>query len=429
MIPRLLALWENIRTSLWAVPLAMILIAFGLAIGATRVHVAPGGDPVWYLYSGGVDEAPQFVAHLVTAMITMATLAISITMVVLTLAAQQLGSRLIQTFMRDWHTQVGLGISTGTVIYLLLVLREASGMQNNTPNLAVTLGTALVILSMIVVLMFVHHLARSIIADNVVQSEGRLLDSEIRRLLPEKEAVDATARARAVAGHAQPICAAASGYVRSIDFDRLVALARACDGMVWLDVRAGHYVIRSAEIGRLETGAGAKDDDLKRLAGCVLVGAERTAVQDLEFSMRHLVEIAVRALSPGINDPYTAIAVVDRLGSSLRLVMDRGPAKDVWRDSDGQIRVQAPVWTFEGLVDRAFNQIRQRAGASPDVLIRLVEVLRALILLAGPQQREALARHLTLVVNAARRHIDDESDLRELMRRADLMSQYPRPHQ
>jgi uncharacterized membrane protein len=420
MIPRLLALWEEIRTSLWAVPLAMIFIAFGLAIVATHIQVAPGGDAVWYLYSGGAGEAPQFLAHLVTAMITMATLAISITMVVLTLAAQQLGSRLIQTFMRDWHTQVSLGISAGTVIYLLLVLREASGMQNQTPNLAITLGTALVILSVIVLLMFVHHLARSIIADNVIQSEGELLDAEIRRLLPEKVGTDSVERARVIAGRAYPIRAPAGGYVRSIDFDRLVALARALDGMVLLDVRAGQHVIQGAEIGRVETEANEKDDGLHQLAGCLVIGPERTAVQDLEFSMRHLVEIAVRALSTGINDPYTAIAVVDRLGRSLRLIMDRGAAKGGWRDDEGRLRVQASVPTFEGLVDRAFNQIRQRAAASPDVLIRLLETLRALILLADPAQREALTKHLTLVVNAARRHLDEESDLRDLMRRADL---------
>ncbi len=187
MIPRLLTIWDNVRTSLWAMPLVMAMTAALLAFVMRSINIDIGDDPVWFLYSGSAEQAPQFLGNLVGAMITMATLAISITMVVLTLAAQQLGPRLIRNFMSDWQTQASLGLFMATVVYLLLVLRSTYG-DGSVANLAVTVGTILVLASLASLLVFVHHLARAIIADNVIDRVGAALDRDIRRLLPEKHA-------------------------------------------------------------------------------------------------------------------------------------------------------------------------------------------------------------------------------------------------
>ena len=149
MIPRLLTLWYAMRSSLWALPLAMVIAAAGLAYATLTVHLDLGGEPSGSCSAAAAQEAPQFLASLMTAMITMATLAISITMVVLTLAAQQLGPRLIRNFMRNRRTQASLGLFIGTVVYLLLVLRSAYGDRNGVPNLAVTGGTLLVLICVI----------------------------------------------------------------------------------------------------------------------------------------------------------------------------------------------------------------------------------------------------------------------------------------
>jgi uncharacterized membrane protein len=419
MIPRLLTIWQRIRSSLWAVPLAMTCGAAALAVVATRFRLGQGNDAVWFLYSGGAEQAPQFLSHLVTAMITMATLAISITMVVLALAAQQLGPRLIHNFMRDRFTQASLGLFVATVVYLLLVLRSSYGLQSGTPNLAVTVGTFLVLLSVVVVLVFVHHLARSIIADNVVLAVGAHLDDEIKRLLPERSDAPPARYAAELRPESVPLRASSGGYVEAIDFDAALRLAKEADIAIEFDVRAGHHVIPGMIVGRAAPGGAASDQLCERMARCILVGSERTSVQDLEFSIRHLVEIAVRALSPGINDPYTAMAVVDRLTLSVALVMRRGPAEAVWRDDEGRIRVVAPVSTFEGIVDAAFHQIRQRATRSPDVLIRITENLVLLMQGADPAQRAVLAKHLQLVLDAGRRNIGEKADLKALEERAE----------
>jgi uncharacterized membrane protein len=418
MIPRLLAIWVRIRSGLWATPLAMVCIAAAAATIASGVRLRQGGDPVWFLYSGDAANAAQFLSHLVGAMITMTTLALSITMVVLTLAAQQLGPRLIQTFMRDWHTQVTLGLFIATVVYLLLVLRSTYGLEDRTPNLAVTIGSALVLTSVVMTLVFVHHLAHSIIADNVVQRVGAQLDREIARLLPDKDKTPPAGQIGTIRGDGAPLLAASGGYVQVIDFDSIVRAACEADVVVELDVRAGHHIIARNRIGWIAPSERATDDLRAEIAGSVICGSERTPVQDLEFSIRYLAEIAIRALSPGINDPYTAMAVIDRLALSVHQVMQRGPAQSTWRDGKEVIRVIAPVSTFEGIVDAAFHQIRQRAVDSPDVLIRMAESLTRLMQQAEPDQRAVLAEHLRLVVDAGRRNIEERTDLEALENRA-----------
>jgi uncharacterized membrane protein len=418
MLLRLTAIWQSIRSSLWAVAAGMICIAVALAVSAGNVQLDQGNDPAWYLYSGNAENAPQFLSHLVSAMITMATLAVSITMVVLTLAAQQLGPRLIHTFMRDWHTQVSLGLFVSTVIYLLLVLRSTYGLQDRVPNLAVTIGTALVLICTVVVLVFVHHLARSIIADNVIQSVGRQLDHEVTRLLPEPDDRPEPAAWQSIRQEGKPFHVRSGGYVQAIEFDRLMKIAGEGDVLIELDIRAGHHVIANSVAGWIRPAAEATEELLAKAAGCILVGHERNAVQDLEYSVRHLVEVAVRALSPGVNDPYTAMAVIDRMALSISHVMERGRAKDTWQDGRGAIRIKAPVSTFEGIVDAAFHQIRQHAARSPDVLIRLAEKLAELTELAAPSRSQPLAKHLQLVVNAARLSIEEKADLEALEERA-----------
>jgi len=187
MFPRLLSVWRDVRSSLWGLPLAMVVAAAIIALLAVTLPLSQSDDPVWFLYSGDAKDAPQFLSNLVTAMITMATLVISITMVVLTLAAQQLGPRLIRSFMADRRTQVTLGLFVATVVYLLLVLRSTYGATDRVPNLAVTGGTALVLLCLVALLIFVHHLATSIIADNTIDRVGDALDADAKRLLPEPE--------------------------------------------------------------------------------------------------------------------------------------------------------------------------------------------------------------------------------------------------
>jgi uncharacterized membrane protein len=416
MFTRLLTIWDAVRSSLWALPLLMVAAACVSAFVALGIDIGVGSDPVWYLYSGGAKETPQFLSNLVSSMITMATLAISITMVVLTLAAQQLGPRLIRNFMADWRTQISLGLFVSTVVYLLLVLRSAYGKEEAVSNLAVTVGTALVLICVATLLFFVHHLARSIIADNVISRIGARLDVDIVRLLPDRRQQEPEPPVSAKDG--APVPLAAGGYVQAIDYAKAVEAACKADAVVTFDIRAGQHALPGVVAAYVSPKQAANDELCHAVQSTVLVGGERTAIQDLEFSVHQLVEIALRALSPGINDPYTANAVIDRLTQSLHEVMERGRPKSVWQDGVGKVRVVANVSTFEGIADAAFNQIRQQASGIPAVLIRLTDNIAQLLEQADAKHRAALEKHLTLVTHAARRTIADEDDLADLLARA-----------
>lgn len=416
MLPRLLTIWENIRTSLWAVPVLMMVFAVATAIVAMRIRIDIGSDPVWFLYSGNTKEAPDFLSALVTSMITMATLAISITMVVLTLAAQQLGPRLIRIFMGDIRTQIILGMFTSSVVYLLLVLRSVYGAGDEAPNLAVTIGTFFVLLSTLALLLFVHHLARSIIADTVIESVGSDIDSQAEMLLPERDGQEPSVTHRQTTGGAL-LRVQCQGYIQAIDHEEIVEAAKRADACVTLDRRAGHLVLAGMAIGHVSPDSAATPELSRCVEAALIVGRERTPVQDLEFAVRQMVEIAVRALSPGINDPFTAMVAIDRLAMSLARIMRRGDAQSVWRDSDGCDRLSIPAAGFDGLVDASFNMIRQNGSGSPAILIRLADRLMDLWALANTPQRADIERHLAMVWNEGRRSIAERADLDALKER------------
>lgn len=418
MLLRLLSYWHGVRSSLWALPLLMVAAAGIAAPLAVHLPVQQSDDPVWFLYSGDAEDAPQFLSNLVTAMITMATLVISITMVVLTLAAQQLGPRLIRSFMADRRTQVVLGLFVATVVYLLLVLRSTSSATDSVPNLAVTGGTALVLLCLGAVLVFVHHLARSIIADTTINRVGAELDRDVERLMPESDCKPVPLPSSRPRQSGAPLALTKSGYVQSLNYAGLVDIAEAADAVIELSVKPGRHVIEGGTFGWIAPPGAATAERRNKIQKCLTIEGERTSIQDLETSIRQLVEVALRALSPSINDPFTAMAVVDRLTASLAKIMHRGPAQCVWSDETGFVRVVSPPSTFADIVEEAYRQIRQQSHDHPAVLIRLVESLGDLLAQADAAQRPVLQKEIEVVLDVGRRNIAQKEDLGVLEERA-----------
>lgn len=417
MLPKIAALWERIRTSLWFLPGVMILGAMLFAWLALRVDIdMDGAGSIWWLNQGSAGEAASLLGALLTSLITMATLVISITMVVLTLAAAHLGPRLIRSFVGDWRTQVVLGLFVATVVYILLIFRllDSELPKEAVPHFAVTMASLLVLVCLLTLLFFIHHLARSIVADTVVNRVGEDLDRAIARNLRKADDIPPLFAHRE---HEPPARFGLlhSGYVQAIDYNALTAAAAEHDALVELLVRPGHHVLKQRTHVRVWPAV-ALDDALRAAIGdAVLVGRERTPVQDVEFSVRQLVEVALRALSPGVNDPFTAIAVIDRLGASLAFAMERGEAQRIWSDTDGKVRLLAATSSFDGLLDLSFNQIRQAAEAHPDVIIRLIDTLGALAAKPRTEEQEAsLRRHIEAVMEAGRQSIRHPDDLKVL---------------
>ncbi|HYD31156.1 MAG TPA: DUF2254 domain-containing protein [Azospirillaceae bacterium] len=412
MLDRFYTFWERLRTSLWFVPVMMVLVGIALAVALLQTDNTVLGlkaGAVWWLHSGRAEDARELLSTLLTSVITMTSLVFSMTLVVLTLAANQFGSRLIRIFMADRTTQSVLGVFMMTIVYCLLVLRAIANTDGDrVPHLAVTAGTALALASLFLLIAFIHNIGRSIKADTVVRRVAAELDDAIARLLPAGGDHDADEEREPekllpadFAHRAGAVCLEREGYIQAIEYEELAELGQRFSAVVQVDIRAGDFVIAGAQAIRVWPADAATPEVLAGIDSAILIGQSRTPVQDIEFPIRHLVEVAVRALSPGINDPFTAMAVVDRLGAGLARLMGRAFHPRVFRDSDGSVRVVAKAPVHGELIDAAFHQIRQAGARMPAVIIRMLDTLARIGEFAkSPHQRKALMRHARLVAEA-----------------------------
>ncbi|PWC80123.1 DUF2254 domain-containing protein [Azospirillum sp. TSH64] len=411
--------WEIVRTSLWLVPVLMGCAGFGLAVlllSWGRGIISNAGE-YWLIYAGDIDSARQLLSALLSGMITMTSLVVSITMVVLTLAAGQIGPRLIRTFIQDRTTQGVLGLFLADIVYLLVVFRTMDGERiDSVPHLAVSVGTGLTTLCLFVLLYYVHRLARSIIYDNVVQNVASELCRMVDALLPEKP--EPPIPAESPGTDFTWLALHQDGYIQTLDAEALVAAARRADAVVRIEVRPGHFMIGGGEHIAVYPPEACTDDFCRAVRSAFIVGPERTPTQDVEFGIRQLVEIATRALSPGINDVFTALAVIDNLSAALAHIFGRGLEPSVLRDGDGVVRVIRNIPDYDSFVGAAFDQIRQGGSGSPAILIRLAEALGELAArVHAEEMRGPLLEQLDSVLATGEQTISIDRDLRILKER------------
>ena len=427
---RLLAAWDRIRTSLWLLPSLMIAAGAGLAVGMLAVDAGRGPEDkvrAWWMNAGRAEDAIDLLSTLLGSVVAMAAMAFSAAVVALTLAANQYGPRLVRVFRADLTTQAALGAFAATIVYLVLVLRTVRGDAefHEVPHAAISIGTALALVCVLVLLVFIQEVARAAVADDVVERVGREFLAAIESL-PRLSGKEGRKRPQNGDGSAMEwdlwetagrIAQHQEGYVQAIDYEGLLAWAERHDAVLRLDFRAGDFVVagdRRILIHPSSATDAAEADAIRELA---VVGQERTPTQDIEFATRHLVEVAVRALSPGINDPFTAIAVIDRLRACLtRLTNRRLPAQEL-RDKAGRVRVVRETTTFAGLIDAAFHQIRQAGADHPAVMIHMLEAVARIAEHARTaEEREALARHARMIAEAGLREAAEAGDRSDIKR-------------
>jgi len=412
---------------LWLVPalffvgqgtLAFVLLSFGNEL------ITEGGEAGWWLYGGEAETARNLMSALLSGLMTMTSLVVSVTFVILTLAANQLGPRLIAIFMSDKQIQSVLGLFVGTIFYIILVMRsidETLG-ADGVPHVAVTTGTFLVILCLMALLFYIHKIARSIIADNVVEVVASELRDTMRRILPEGGDTGSGGEERSLAGSGWPLSLGQAGYLQVVDYDGLTATACAHDMLIEVKVRAGHHLLDGGNHVVLHAPERPEADLLDTVRSAFTIGRQRTPAQDPEHGIRQLVEIATRALSPGTNDPFTAIAVIDRLGACFEIVLLRPQQKRTYRDEQGTARVIADRSSLPGMLEAAFNPIRQAGANHPAILIRIVETIAELKAIAkGPADRSKLSQQLARIAQTAEGQNlteADRDDLAQAMRAA-----------
>ncbi len=380
------------------------------------------------IYQGGPEGARALLSTVAGSMISVTGITFSITIVVLTLASSQFGPRLLRNFMRDTGNQVVLGVFLATFVYCLMVLRRVHGAADQmfVPHLAVSLGLALALGSLGFLLYFIHHVAQSIQAENVIAGVSRDLDEAIDQSYPEmignafdEAAVSAQETEPEIPStEVVPIAACASGYVQAIDGEGLIQLAKESDLVFQVICRPGDFVIAGSPVVRAWPAARAKPKIGDAIDKTFLLGDQRTGEQDIEFAAHQLVEVALRALSPGINDTFTAINCIDRLGASLARLAARDTPSSHRYDEDNQLRVITGVDTFEGMLNTAFDQIRQNGRTNAAVTIRLLEIIRDIAPhVHRRKHRAALLRQARMIERGSHDGLPEEEDRKDVQER------------
>lgn len=438
MKTRLLHLWETLRTSYWFVPTLMSVLALVMALVMVEIDRSMDrarfkGDQ--YFYIGGAEGARSLLSTVASSVITVAGVVFSITIAALTQASSQFGPRLLRNFMRDTGNQIVLGTFVSTFLYCLLVLRTVHGANEGewkefVPHLSVTVAVGLAVCSLAVLIYFIHHVSASLQAPAVAASVARDLDEGIERIFPEKLGKGSDRSAVPVARASTPpdfdatqsVCSDRSGYVQAIDADGIMQCAAGdAPTVLRLNYRPGDFVIAGQALAHVWPSGRATEELCERVRGMFYLGDQRTAEQDIEYSVDQLVEIAIRALSPGINDPFTAIQCVDWLGDAMARLSRRAfPSEHRHDESTGRLCVIARVTDVEGVVDAAFNQIRQYGRNSVAVTARLLETFRDIGQTARQEPwRRELLRHCEMVYTQAQKAFDEPHDLRSIESRYD----------
>ncbi|GEP06480.1 DUF2254 domain-containing protein [Methylobacterium oxalidis] len=418
MRARLRAWIEFLGDQFWLRPTLVVLGCIGLAqfaVWLETAHVAghdassPTANWGW---AGGAEGARALLSAVASSTIGVAGTTFSITIAALTLASNQMGPRLLRNFVRDARNQIVLGIFLGTFAYALMVLRTVRTVEEEpfVPHLAVSGAVALALVCLGTLVWFVHHIATSINVETVVDAVHRDLCEAV-----QERTLDAAGLQRPPdTPQGSPVAAADGGYLQAIDTGSLAEWAQKAGVVLALRVRPGDYVPVGFPTAFLSAGVGGAGDAVAR---SLTFGRRPAALQDLEYSVRQLVEIAVRALSPSINDPMTAASVLDHLGDALcRIVPRHLPTGVIARD--GRIVLLHPVTDYDGLCDAMFHMIRQNASGSVHVLARMLDVLARVAEVERLTDRLAvLRRHADLVISAARRDVNDPHDLADLVER------------
>jgi uncharacterized membrane protein len=422
--------WEALRTTFWLVPAVLVaaagllfLVTLEIDLAAYHRHLTL---PFW-IRMGNADASRQVLIAIAAAVITVVGVVFSITILALTLASQQFGPRMMRNFVRDVGNQVTLGIFVATFVYSVLVLGSiaADPRGHFVPHLSTTVAEALLLVDLAVLIYFIHHIAKSIQLPEVIAGIARDLTRAIDAEFPNQK-TDAPSPAVVGDGKSVPellqlidergaaVPANASGYLQFVGYAQLVDIASRTDAVIRLDHRPGHFLVAGHPLATVWPRGAAKHVGIA-LAKAHVTGPHRTLMQDPVFAIDQLVEIAIRALSPAVNDTFTALTCIDWLSAGLSRISGRTLEEGVYRDRFGRVRLIESDPSYSRMVNRAFDKVRQSARGMPAVLIRLMDSLNSVMQEAtSAEQRRVLARQAEMILLIAEESVPDPNDREDI---------------
>lgn len=404
-------LLDTVRTRLWPVPALGVIAAVvaGIAVPELDEAVDTELPPTLadYLFGGGADAAREVLGAIATSLITVTSLTFSLTLVTLQLASSQYTPRLLRTFAADRFVQRTLGLFLATFVYALTVLRtvrnDSDADSEFVPRIAVTLSYVLAVASVIALVLFLGHLVRQIrietmlahVSDDIRRSAVRLLDPIDDSGEPDTPPTPP--------GDATLLTARCSGFLTEVDHAALLTAAAEADAVIWFDRSVGSEVVAGVPVA-FTWAAGRPADALTEeqvnsmdecVAAALHIGSERTASQDIGYGLRQLSDVVIRALSPGINDPTTAVHGLNSCSAALCELAGYRLGRHLLRDDDGVVRVVLARPDLADLLDVVCAQTRLYGANDPAVLGRLVSMLRELAWVAAlPSDRGAVGEQL-----------------------------------
>lgn len=412
----LIELWERVRYSYWFVPGLMALAAIALAFGAVLFDTWLGAgwaESYPWLQPNSPEGARSILATIAGGMITVTGVSFSITVAAVVYAAGQYGPFLLTNFTHDRGNQVTLGALIGTFLYCVLVLRAVGGGEagGSVPHAAVLLGMVLAVASVGFLIYFIHHVPESIHVSNLVASLGRRVIALIRQRFqradgeegksdvePPKALLDQIRR------EGEAVAASSGGYVQHIDWGSLVALGQNQDLVILLNCRAGDFMLEGEPLAWVSCEGDSELDEasLRQIRRAIVRGDQRTPTQDVRFLITQLVEIAARALSPGINDPFTAMNCMNWIAAGLaELNACALPARGRC-DAEGQIRVVAEAIRIADFTEVGFAELRPYAAGDRTASLALMKVMARVAQSARLEdQRSCLAIQARMLLEEA----------------------------
>ncbi|MEP7180283.1 MAG: DUF2254 domain-containing protein [Pseudonocardiales bacterium] len=396
---------EAVRTQLWPLPTIGVVAAVALGVGLPRLdgHV-DGHLPAWsgqYLFGGDADAARTVLDAVAGSLITVTSLTFSLTVVTLQLASGQFSPRLLRTFTRDLFVQATLALFLATFTYALTVLRSVrtagDGQALFVPRLSVTFGFVLAVASVLGLVLFLAHLARQIRVETMLRNVHADASDTANRVL---DTAEPTAGAPSPPSTAQPVTAPGSGFLIGVNAQAMLNAAVDADAVIVLDPHPGDSLVAGTPMAWIWPRHNGNFDTLQRdqLAECVRdavsVGFERTATQDIGFGLRQLTDVANKALSPGVNDPTTAIHALGHAAALLCEIADRALGPRVLTDADEVTRVVLRRPDLADLLDLAISQPRRYGAGDPSVLAQIYVLLRQLAWSAPADQGDVILAQL-----------------------------------
>ena len=419
------SLREELRTNLWFVPLIEVVAAvalFGITYALDRAAFDGAFRvPPWAL-SGSADAARQILTTVAAAIITVVGVVFSIVIVALTLASTQFGPRMLRNFIRDPGTQITLGTFVGTFVYSVLALgsigQESRG--NFVPHISITVTLVLLVVDLGVLIYFIHHIATQIQLPQVIASIAgdlaKAIETHAGNEAATKAAPSAAATLASLGAAGGTVAAPRSGYLQFIDRRTLARIASGADVVIHMMHRPGHFLVQGYPYATVWP-ADQADVVARKLARSHVTGPYRTLAQDVSFGLDQLVEIALRALSPAVNDTFTAMTCIDWIGDSLYKVAGNWQPQHVYCDDLGKVRVITTEPTYQRLVQRSFEKVRQAGQGMPAIMIRQLDALAKIMQRSeGTQERELLADQAAMIERLAVASVDEPADLADVRR-------------